>query len=59
MLLFIEDALIKLFYQLQNRCQQRRQKRLELNHYPNRSNDRHLSSNKAAETCSEKEGDIY
>ena len=31
---------MKLFYQLQNRRQQRRLKGLELNHYQNRGNDR-------------------
>ena len=34
------EALIKLFYQLQNRRQQWRRKSLELNHYTNRDNDR-------------------
>ena len=34
------EALVKLFYQLQNRCQQRRQKSLELSYYPNRGNGR-------------------
>ena len=34
------EALIKLFYQLQNRRQQRRRKTLELNHYANPGNGR-------------------
>ena len=41
-MLFIQDALIKLFYQLQNRRQQRRQQSLDLNHCPNRVNDHQL-----------------
>ena len=49
---------IKLFYQLQNRCQQRCQKSLELNHCPNRDNDHISSSNTAAETRSKKHRDM-
>ena len=54
------ETLIKLFYQLQKRHQQRRQKSLELNHYPNRGIDRRAvsSSNRDAETGSDKAGDL-
>ena len=42
------DAMVKFFYQLQNRRQKRRQKSLELNHYPNRDNDHHLQDSQDA-----------
>ena len=49
-------TLVKLFFQLQNCRQQRRQKSLDLNHYPNRAMTAVSSNNKAAETCSKKAG---
>ena len=45
-MLFSLDGLIKSFYQLQNRLQQRRRKSLEMNHCPNRDNDHHFLSQK-------------
>ena len=54
----VREALIKSVYELQNRRQQRRQKSLVLNHYPNRAMTAVSSSNKAAETGSKKAGDM-
>ena len=47
-----------MFYQLQNRRQQRRQRSLELNHYPAGEMTVVSSSNKAGETGSKKAGDM-
>ena len=49
--MLFSEALIKLFYQLQNRSQQRRQKSLELNHYPKVAIIAVTIKNRAADTA--------